>query len=210
MRALGALGTHARFDPEKGAWVFPHLRPLAVAAGLWRPRTFVSTGLVEALDPDELEVVLAHERAHVRRRDGLWNAAAEFFAFGQWPSVRRALRADLELACEQACDESAAERIGDRLRVAAALLAVERLRHRVGSAARMHEPGGAGIDALAGPAFARGDLGARVAFLLDDADEGRWQRWLVPAMAAALGLSMIVFSDPLHHWTETMLHHLLG
>lgn len=46
-------------------------RPLAFTHGLLRPRICVSTGALERLAPDELTAVLAHERAHVERRDPL-------------------------------------------------------------------------------------------------------------------------------------------
>lgn len=43
--------------------------PAACTAGLRQPTILLSTGLVEMLDQDELEGVLAHEMAHGRRRD---------------------------------------------------------------------------------------------------------------------------------------------
>jgi Zn-dependent protease with chaperone function len=39
--------------------------------GLWRPKIWLSSGLVELLDEGELEAVLRHERHHVRQRDPL-------------------------------------------------------------------------------------------------------------------------------------------
>ena len=43
----------------------------ALTAGLWRPAIFLSTGMLALLEGDELEAVLRHELAHVRRRDPL-------------------------------------------------------------------------------------------------------------------------------------------
>src|SRR5262249_51190420 len=45
--------------------------PLSVTAGLWRPTIFLSSGLLDALRHPVLDVVIAHERGHVARRDTL-------------------------------------------------------------------------------------------------------------------------------------------
>jgi hypothetical protein len=46
-------------------------RPFALTYGPRRPRILVSTGLLNALNEEELAAVLAHERAHLRNRDPL-------------------------------------------------------------------------------------------------------------------------------------------
>lgn len=46
-------------------------RPLAFCAGLLRPRVYVSTGALAALDEPALQAVLAHERHHAARHDPL-------------------------------------------------------------------------------------------------------------------------------------------
>ena len=45
--------------------------PVAVCYGLLRPRLVLSTGLARGLSRAELEAVVRHERAHLRRRDPL-------------------------------------------------------------------------------------------------------------------------------------------
>ncbi len=45
--------------------------PYTFTEGLARPRVWLSTGLVELLDPAELRAVLAHEQHHLRRHDPL-------------------------------------------------------------------------------------------------------------------------------------------
>ncbi len=45
--------------------------PLAFCLGLRRPRVYLSTGLVDLLDDDELAAVLLHEQHHGQRRDPL-------------------------------------------------------------------------------------------------------------------------------------------
>jgi Zn-dependent protease with chaperone function len=45
--------------------------PVALCHGLLQPRLLLSTGALRALSPAEMEAVLRHERAHLRRRDPL-------------------------------------------------------------------------------------------------------------------------------------------
>ncbi|MBW3662276.1 MAG: M56 family metallopeptidase [Actinobacteria bacterium] len=78
----------------------------ARVVGLRRPLLLVDRRLVEGLDDEELEGLLAHELAHVRRRDNLVSVlvgAARDLAFfvpgGRW--VLRRLHAERELAADQ-------------------------------------------------------------------------------------------------------------
>lgn len=48
--------------------------PLLLTVGLWRPRIVASRALLERLAPDELRAALAHEVAHVAKRDPLLGA----------------------------------------------------------------------------------------------------------------------------------------
>ena len=51
--------------------------PRAFCVGLLAPRIVVSQGALDTLEPDRLAAVVAHERHHARRRDGLRRIAAE-------------------------------------------------------------------------------------------------------------------------------------
>ena len=101
--------------------------PLAVSAGIRHRQVFISSQLIQALSKKQLQVVINHEQAHVRRRDLLRHFIAHGFSFNHTPWLRKRLLADMDLACEQACDEAAANRTGDRLCVAETIISVERL-----------------------------------------------------------------------------------
>ncbi len=83
----------------------------AFTAGWWRPRVYVAKSLPDVLSVSELEAVLAHEIAHVERRDplrlfALRTLAATLF----WlPAIRR-LVDDLADEAEIAADDHAAQR----------------------------------------------------------------------------------------------------
>lgn len=97
--------------------------PIALCAGLLRPRIFVSRGLVDALSIEELRAVLLHEASHARRRDPLRRAARRaladllfFVPVVRWWADRRAV------LDEVAADRSALAVCGPRA-LARALLA---------------------------------------------------------------------------------------
>lgn len=55
-------------------------KKMAFTAGLWRPRIFITTGLVNALPDSELEAVLLHEEIHASRKDPLRTVMARAWA----------------------------------------------------------------------------------------------------------------------------------
>lgn len=198
-RYVAALRSVARAGLGPGVRIVASERPFSLAAGLVRPEIWVSSALVDALPQDELEAVLAHERAHLERRDPLRRAAAATLSFPLWPSVRRSVLSELVLASEQACDEAAGRRLGDRLRVAEGILAVERL---TGAVMSSTPPG---LPAFGGCAVSR-----RVQSLVEAepaAPALRAACWAAFVLAAA---ALVFSADPLHHVTEHWLRLVLG
>jgi Zn-dependent protease with chaperone function len=190
-RAVAALLRSA--GPAAGpGGLIPSSVPLSVTAGLLRPLVLVSTGLRRELAPGLLDAVLEHERAHARRRDPLRLLAAALLSAAHLPRTRQFLLADLALACEQAADEEAARHLGDRVRVAEAIVAVERLLgarpSRLGAAMGM-----GGSSAV-----------ARVEALLGDplAEQPAARPW--PAWAA-IAAGAVLLASAVHHVTETLL-----
>lgn len=100
-------------------------RPLALACGLRRPVVLVSTWMLVHLDRRELEAVLAHEVAHVARRDFLtaWLATALRDAFCYLPASRAVFR-QLQREREFACDGLVVAATGRPLALASALVKV--------------------------------------------------------------------------------------
>lgn len=97
--------------------------------GHLRPIILIPAGALLGLTPQQLEAVLAHELAHVRRYDyavNLLQTAVETLLFyhpaAWWLSGR--VRAERE----HACDDAAVEATGDALSYARALAALEQLR----------------------------------------------------------------------------------
>jgi beta-lactamase regulating signal transducer with metallopeptidase domain len=127
-RALGAASRPLEGQGRAPRiYLLPSSRPLCFTAGVLHPRVYVTASLLEQLSSREAEAMLAHELAHVRRRDRLTATFLSLFStLLPIPGVR-ALGRDWQQAAERACDAEAAARIGSRQDVAAALVRVVRL-----------------------------------------------------------------------------------
>jgi hypothetical protein len=194
-RRIAALRS---FDVAPGVGAVESSSPLALTVGWVRPRVLLSTALLDRLSPRQLEVVVAHERAHVERRDALVLTTARLLSLAHLPPVRRRVLADLALATEEACDEIAARACGDRVLVAETIIAAER--------AMASEPMSAAALAFGGSVVAD-----RVESLLDEPPEDparRGRRWALRALLLAGACATAALAPHVHHWTESLLDRL--
>ncbi|MEJ7893074.1 MAG: M56 family metallopeptidase [Solirubrobacteraceae bacterium] len=183
-------------------------RSLAFCACLLRPRVYLSTGALIALDDDELRAVVAHERHHQQRRDPLRLLAAHVLGDALFflPILRR-LRQRYAALAELAADEAAVAAVGDRAFLASALLtfgdrpdaqvvvgiAPERVDHLVGARVRWKLPVSllvgaivtlAGLIAL-GASAATSSSGAGMSLPFVLAQVCAWTMTIVPALFGA-------------------------
>lgn len=196
-RLLSALRRGARPLGSAAHQVIDADAPIALTAGLLRPRVYVTTGLLDDLDEPARQAVFAHEAAHVRRRDPLTKLLGELAAALHLPAARAMLLSDLSLACEEACDEAAAAAVGDRTTVAATLVRLGRLVERFPLA-----------PAALVARFGDSSIAARVHALLAPPRP-------VPRLPSGSGITAALFvtaaacAGPIHHLTETVLATLL-
>lgn len=118
----------ARNDGQR-IWVIDSAYPVAAVTGLFRTRLLISTRIVRECTPRELDAVIRHETAHVRRRDNLVRAAMTCLPdpLVLLPAGRE-LAADWAAAAEEAADDEAAgPRAEARMELAAALVRVARM-----------------------------------------------------------------------------------
>jgi Zn-dependent protease with chaperone function len=108
---VDVLGTPWPAAP--GARVLDHPVPVAYCLPGWRSRLVLSAGVLDVLDPVELQAVLAHERAHLRERHHL--VVLPFVAWGATaPFVRGMRSAQLAVAAlvEMRADDVAVDEVG--------------------------------------------------------------------------------------------------
>jgi hypothetical protein len=175
-----------------GVHVLPTAEAKAFVLGIVRPRLFASAGLL-SLGPEVSDAVLAHERAHLTRRDPLRRFAAGLLLAFHLPGIATRIRRRLLLAQEMAADADAAAEVGDPGRVAAALLSLARSR----------------VQPAVGVAFAGGDVERRVLALLDPVDTDPLPAHSIKVLLVAVALVAALLAGPLHHGLETLLG-LLG
>lgn len=184
---LAKLSVLAQSVPDAGYARIECDVPFAVTAGLWHPRIYLSSGLERELDAEGLTAVLAHERAHARRRDPLRLALLMSVAPNALTSSGAPLIFDLQSAAEQCCDAEAARVVGDHLAVADALLHVQ----------RAMRPGGATV---------AGDLPERITTLIDaPPPRPLLHPTLLFASLAAVGLIALFGVNAAHHGSELVL-----
>jgi Zn-dependent protease with chaperone function len=112
-RALVSAARDARCLPGPGqVAVIPDGVADAYTVPGWPGRIVVTAGMLDALDPAERRVLLAHERAHADNHHYLFTALAHFAAAAN-PLLRPVATA-VSYTVERWADESAARHCGDR------------------------------------------------------------------------------------------------
>jgi TonB family protein len=96
-----------------------------IVAGIFAPRIVIPSGLLAELTPADLQSIVHHERAHVRRNDCFWNLVAQLiqavFFFNPWVRIAG------KHVCEEreaACDDRVVAEIGRAAEYAACLAAL--------------------------------------------------------------------------------------
>lgn len=193
-RILESLSKTGLRRTELGITVIETSQPVCFTAGLFRPEVLISRGLLELLKDEERAVVLAHEQAHVRRRDALVAIVVRACVAFHLPKIAGWLVRELELAAEQVCDEEAGSIAGDRIAVAAAILAVQRAAQTTAT----RQLGAVTV------AFGEHAVERRVESLLSEPLPSASLGWCYIVLAL-VATTLLLFADRLHHATESLL-----
>jgi hypothetical protein len=177
------------------AFVIASAFPVVAVVGVWRPRLFIARRVLQALTPDELSAVLAHEAWHVRAGDNVkrWlMACAPAIGF-------RPLAAHLEREWEEAMEIEADRGAGGALELASALVKTARL-----------APAGADLRIPAAAFHGGGSIARRIDRLVrgSRADRASHPALRVAAAAAIVGVaaSLPALWPTLHRLGEAVLH----
>ena len=165
---------------------------VCLAAGAWRRRVLMSTTIAEHLGPTQVNAALAHEVAHLERRDPMMAVALSWAGLASIPGVARRIQRAFADAAEQAGDAIAARDFGPIV-VAESLVAMARLTHTTAPPTCM--------------AFGGSSLEGRVHALLQgpmDASPSR-SASIALALASTSVAIAALRSDSIHHLIESVL-----
>lgn len=170
--------------------VLPIDQPLAFAVPSRPGYIVVSAGMLALLDDEERQVLLAHERAHLRRGHHRYLGVADAAAAAL--PLLRPVAARVRFGTERWADEDAAHEVGDRMLVACAIA-----RAALAETGSDHEP-----------AMALANLGvaARVEALLGGPRPGRTSELMFAAGAGATASSFFSSYWQVHHVASYALH----
>jgi beta-lactamase regulating signal transducer with metallopeptidase domain len=178
LRALDNVLRHAAIRPRVRLFAAPRI-DAPITLGFFRPAICLPPCAEHALGSDELEALLAHETAHVLRRDPAWLCACraiDVVLFFQ--PLNRVARARIADEAEYACDDWAVAHTRERIALASCL--TEIAGWIVGGERELPAPGMA----------ARGSrLELRVRRLLDGPDRAsgaQSSRWTAPIACVAI------------------------
>jgi len=108
--------------------VFENRLPWALTAGFFKPKILISSGLIKALDENELRAVVLHETHHQESKDPLKGLFVSFISdFLFFLPVSRLLKNVYDLTSEMSADARSIERQADPLDLAGSLLKVQKL-----------------------------------------------------------------------------------
>lgn len=169
----------------------------AFSSGFRHPKCYITSGMLDQMNANELEIIIQHELAHIRRRDPfkkwLFSLLVTFFI----PVIANRLKLHMVLAMEQAADEAVIEYNHQPIDIASTLI----------KAARLNASNHNMLDQDLVANFGAEVLEQRVYFLL-----GQLQlKPLSPFLSLGLFASVICLCalslDSIHHIIETIFSH---
>lgn len=197
-RDVRAVGQ--RVSEDALCHVVPSSEPFAFAVGIFNPVVAVSSAAWDPLEQEQRHALLAHERAHVDRHDLLTRELLWIASLLSFPPVGRNALSLWTLASERLCDRYAVNASGKASVVAAAILAVARMRLRTRREAVTVPSMALGADSF---------VTERIESLLrEEPDGARTAARLSSAGLLGFGLFLLCcacLSEPLHHLLETLL-----
>lgn len=172
-------------------------KPQAFSAGFFVPLVFISTGLINELNENELQIVKLHEQAHVERNDSLKKLIFSFLSSFYPFSIARTLRQGMSLCMEQCADESIVRNSKNKLDVAKVLLKVTKLIRAYSEAEK---------ESL-NCAFAENELTGRIQYLISPQEKRSISPTLISILLATVFFVCLLSVDTFHHAVEIFFNH---
>ncbi|HSP37078.1 MAG TPA: M48 family metalloprotease [Frankiaceae bacterium] len=179
LRGIRRLRDQAADRRDGDVAVIESASPVALALPGWRGSVVLTSSMLQALEPAEQRVLLAHERCHLYNAHWLYRLTTRLGA-AVLPTLRPTVR-QCDLALERWADETAADAVGDR-RLTATAIAKAAL-----ATSTSPEP------ALT-PAFISGPVVQRVEAMLEPPRASRWASLAWPTGLLGVALTAVVLA----------------
>ncbi|MFT5759482.1 MAG: hypothetical protein ACI9LM_004249 [Alteromonadaceae bacterium] len=195
VKILRTLGT----KNNAGVFIIDSSIPTAFTGGLSHPSCFVSTGLIEQLSTDDIEIIIQHELAHAHYNDPLKKWLFSFFAAYFTPNVKQIQVAMMAITMEQAADsffvksQRQAHKVASTLVKFTKLAAKYSLDEKYKNELLVH--------------FCRQSIEQRVLQLLTDNQLKPFPIKIVLFGIILLAVISTTSVDSLHHGIETLFNH---
>lgn len=166
--------------------------PLVFTIGFWKNTIYLSEGVREVCSKNELDIVFAHETAHVKRLDNLRVLLARLLLALMPKKFSSVLYDDLQWLIESACDAQAAKRYG-ALNVAETFIKLQRLVPKPSSMPF-------GVSSIYGS-----EIEFRINSLIEE------QKFYTPSKSTTVFFSLMLLLllvacvNPLHHFIEWLV-----
>lgn len=170
----------------------------AFTSGLFRPRCYLTTGLLAKLTDEERDIVKRHEMAHAQHFDPLSKYAFSLFAAFFPRTIGERLNRAMALAIEQSADEAVLTKIRDEALVSKTILKVMRL---------CNANSGGPAPLLANCHFVDAQIVQRVHYLMSTNKGISFPASLFILLAASLMVLSTLSVDLLHHAVELIFTH---
>jgi len=183
----------------KQVYIIESSIPTAFTGGLINPVCFVSTGLIEQLATEELDIVIQHELAHVQYSDPLKKWLFSFFAAYFVRNIRQLLLSMMSLSMEQDADSFFVKNQQQSHKVASTLVKFTKLAMNYS----IHPQFNSEVFVH----FCRHSIELRVLHLLNDK---QFKSFPIAGVLIALLLLILISTtsvDSLHHVVETLFTH---
>lgn len=120
-RHLRTLDILSRHGGDINYRVIDSPEMLAWCAGVLQPKIYLSRGLLDQLNNQQLQAVVVHELVHIARRDNLRKLAVRYASVFWPPPLKSLLLNDFSVKTEQACDHITTARLDNPALVAEVL-----------------------------------------------------------------------------------------
>jgi len=173
--------------------------PTAFTGGLFKPSCFISKGLIEQLDSDDIEIIIQHELAHIHYADPIKKWIFSFFTAYFTPTVNKILKSMMAIAIEQAADSFFVKSQQQANDVASTLVRFTKLAAQYS----IHEQYKSELLVH----FCRQSIEQRVLHLLSDNQFKPFPMKVVLLAIIILSIMSTTSVDSLHHVIETLFNH---